>query len=196
MNQRTYSELCQYSTFEDRFHYLQLHGAVGHDTFGFDRYLNQDFYRSREWRMFRDKIIVRDMGRDLGVPDHEITDWVVRNGKLIRPRIIIHHINPITKEDVLEHRECLLDAHIVTNRSISAGTIARTAVLLLALTNQVLSALGKPVLPIESAQLEQLVSVGITTVASLVAWWKNNSFTQEALAADVEYERQRKLNGK
>ena len=75
-------------------------------------------------------------------------------------------------------------------------TIARTAVLLLALTNQVLSALGKPVLPIESAQLEQLVSVGITTVASLVAWWKNNSFTQEALAADVEYERQRKLNGK
>lgn len=77
-----------------------------------------------------------------------------------------------------------------------AHTIARTAVLLLALTNQVLSALGKPVLPIESAQLEQLVSVGITTVASLVAWWKNNSFTQEALAADVEYERQRKLNGK
>lgn len=89
-----------------------------------------------------------------------------------------------------------MKAHIVTNRSISAGTIARTAVLLLALTNQVLSALGKPVLPIESAQLEQLVSAGITTVASLVAWWKNNSFTQEALAADVEYERQRKLNGK
>lgn len=113
MNQRTYSELCQYSTFEDRFHYLQLHGAVGHDTFGFDRYLNQDFYQSREWRMFRDKIIVRDMGCDLGVPDHEITDWVVRNGKLIRPRIIIHHINPITKEDVLEHRECLLDPNNV-----------------------------------------------------------------------------------
>lgn len=89
-----------------------------------------------------------------------------------------------------------MNAHIVTNRSISAGTIARTAVLLLALTNQMLSALGKPVLPIKSAQLEQLVSVGITTVASLVAWWKNNSFTQEALAADVEYERQRKLNGK
>lgn len=109
MNQRTYSELCQYSTFGDRFHYLQLHGAVGHDTFGFDRYLNQDFYQSREWRMFRDKIIVRDMGCDLGVPDHEITDWVVRGGRLIRPRITIHHITPITKEDVLEHRECLLD---------------------------------------------------------------------------------------
>ena len=70
------------------------------------------------------------------------------------------------------------------------------AVLLLALTNQVLSALGKPVLPIESAQLEQLVSVGITTVASLVAWWKNNSFTQEAIAADAEYDRLRKRNGK
>ena len=84
-NHRTYSELSQYATFEDRFHYLQLHGAVRHDTFGFDRYLNQDFYQSREWRMFRDKIIVRDMGCDLGVPDHEITDWVIRNGKIIRP---------------------------------------------------------------------------------------------------------------
>ena len=88
MNQRTYTELCQYATFEDRFHYLQLHGAVGHDTFGFDRYLNQDFYQSREWRMFRDKIIVRDMGRDLGVPDHEITDWVVRDGRTT------HHHSP------------------------------------------------------------------------------------------------------
>lgn len=93
MNQRTYSELCQYATFEDRFHYLQLHGVVGHDTFGFDRYLNQDFYQSREWRQFRDKIIVRDMGCDLAHPEHEITDWVIRNGKPIRPRIIIHHLN-------------------------------------------------------------------------------------------------------
>jgi hypothetical protein len=84
-NHRTYSELSQYATFEDRFHYLQLHGTVRHDTFGFDRYLNQDFYQSREWRMFRDKIIVRDMGCDLGVPDHEITDWVIRNEKIIRP---------------------------------------------------------------------------------------------------------------
>lgn len=84
-NHRTYSELNQYATFEDRFHYLQLHGTVRHDTFGFDRYLNQDFYQSREWRMFRDKIIVRDIGCDLGVPDHEITDWVIRNGKIIRP---------------------------------------------------------------------------------------------------------------
>ena len=67
---------------------------------------------------------------------------------------------------------------------ISAATIARTACLLLALTNQLLSACGKPVLPIESQTVEQLVTAGITTVAALVSWWKNNSFTREALAAD------------
>ena len=68
--------------------------------------------------------------------------------------------------------------------NISAATIARTAVLLLALANQVLSAVGKPVLPIESENLEQLVTAGITCAAALVAWWKNNSFTQEALQGD------------
>lgn len=100
---KTYTELCQYATFEDRFHYLQLHGTVGYDTFGFDRWLNQNFYQSREWRQFRDRIIVRDAGCDLACKDHEITDWVIRNGKPIRPRIIIHHLNPLTKEDVLQH---------------------------------------------------------------------------------------------
>ena len=73
---------------------------------------------------------------------------------------------------------------IMSNYHISAGTIARTACLLLALTNQVLSACGKPVLPIESATVEQLVTAGITTVAALVAWWKNNSFTVAAIQAD------------
>lgn len=79
-----------------------------------------------------------------------------------------------------------MNAHITENNTpaITAGTIARTACLLLALTNQVLSALGKPVLPIESAQLEQIVTTGITTVAALVAWWENNSFTPEAIHAD------------
>jgi len=72
----------------------------------------------------------------------------------------------------------------MTNNKISAGTIARTAVLALALTNQVLSALGKPVLPIESATVEQLVTAGITTVAALISWWKNNSFTSDAIRAD------------
>ena len=75
--------------------------------------------------------------------------------------------------------------------TISAGTIARTACLLLALTNQILSACGKPVLPIESATVEQLVTAGITTVAALIAWWKNNSFTQAALAADEVYEQKK-----
>ena len=72
----------------------------------------------------------------------------------------------------------------MTNNKISAGTIARTACLLLALANQVLSALGKPVLPIESATVEQLVTAGITTVAALISWWKNNSFTSDAIRAD------------
>lgn len=73
--------------------------------------------------------------------------------------------------------------------TISAGTIARTACLLLALANQVLSALGKPVLPIESATVEQLVTAGITTVTALIAWWKNNSFTAAALEADKTFDR-------
>lgn len=76
--------------------------------------------------------------------------------------------------------------------TISAGTIARTACLLLALTNQVLSALGKPVLPIESGTLEQLISTGFTTVSALVNWWFNNSFTKEAIQADAEFERLKK----
>ena len=72
----------------------------------------------------------------------------------------------------------------MSNYKISAATIARTACLLLALTNQVLSAMGKPVLPIESSTVEQLVTAGITTVTALVAWWSNNSFTQAAIQAD------------
>lgn len=75
------------------------------------------------------------------------------------------------------------------NYKISTGTLARTAVLLLALTNQVLSALGKPVLPIESQTVEQLVTAGITTVTALVSWWNNNSFTAAAIQADAELER-------
>lgn len=86
---RTYSELCQLSTFEDRFDYLRLNGSVGKDTFGFDRYLNQQFYRSSEWKRIRDRVILRDNGCDLGVEGYEI-----------RGRILIHHINPISVEDI------------------------------------------------------------------------------------------------
>ena len=85
-----------------------------------------------------------------------------------------------------------MNAHITTPRTVSAATLARTAVLALALINQILSAAGKPVLPIESAQLEQLISTGFTTVSALVNWWFNNSFTKEAIQADAAFERLRK----
>ena len=78
------------------------------------------------------------------------------------------------------------------NNKISAGTITRTAVLLLALTNQILSACGKPILPIESATVEQLVTTGLTVAAALAGWWKNNSFTPEAIEADGYLEKLRK----
>ena len=84
-----------------------------------------------------------------------------------------------------------MNAHITT-RTVSGATLARTAVLALALINQVLSACGKPLLPIDSTQLKQLISTGFTTVSALVNWWFNNSFTQAALAGDEEYERAKK----
>lgn len=96
---RTYSELITLPTFEDRFKYLQLNGAVGRDTFGFDRYLNQYIYqRSQRWKSVRDKIIVRDNGCDLGV-----------EGYSIYGRIIIHHMNPISVEDILSDRDWIFD---------------------------------------------------------------------------------------
>ena len=82
-----------------------------------------------------------------------------------------------------------MKAHTYNAPTISAGTIVRTVCLLLALANQVLSALGKPVLPIESATVEQLVTAGITTVTALIAWWMNNSFTAAALEADKTFDR-------
>lgn len=96
---RTYSELITLPTFEERFKYLQLNGAVGRDTFGFDRYLNQYIYqRSQRWKSVRDKIIVRDNGCDLGV-----------EGYSIYGRIIIHHMNPISVEDILSDRDWIFD---------------------------------------------------------------------------------------
>ena len=93
---RTYSELISLPTFEERFRYLQLKGAVGKDTFGFDRYLNQQFYRSAEWKKIRDQVIVRDNGCDLGIED-----------RAIYGKILIHHMNPITEQDVLRHSDLL-----------------------------------------------------------------------------------------
>ena len=95
---RTYSELIKIPTFIERFRYLKLNGRVGEDTFGFDRYLNQEFYRSYEWRRLRNEIIVRDCGCDLGIEDREIFD-----------RVFIHHMNPISAEDILQHSDLLLN---------------------------------------------------------------------------------------
>lgn len=97
-NIRTYSELIELPTFEERFRYLKLNGAVGQDTFGFDRYLNQVFYRSKEWKKIRDYIIIRDNGCDLAMGDREIYD-----------RIYIHHMNPIAIDDILHESEFLLN---------------------------------------------------------------------------------------
>lgn len=95
---RTYSELITLPTFEERYQYLRLGGKVGEETFGFDRYLNQIFYKSQEWRSIRDYVITRDQGCDLGIEDREIFG-----------RILIHHMNPISVEDILHRSEYLLD---------------------------------------------------------------------------------------
>lgn len=98
MSIRTYSELITLPTFEERFRYLQLGGKVGEDTFGHDRYLNQMFYTSDKWRRIRRDVIVRDNGCDLGIQDREIHGL-----------IIIHHMNPITIEDIINRSEFLLN---------------------------------------------------------------------------------------
>ena len=98
MSIRTYSELIRLPTFEERFRYLQLSGSVGKETFGFDRYINQNFYRSSAWKRVRDRVIIRDNGCDLGIED-----------RIIYGRILIHHMNPITDEDILNLTGILLN---------------------------------------------------------------------------------------
>ena len=97
-NIRTYSELIKLPTFEERYRYLKLDGKVGEETFGFDRYLNQIFYKSKEWRSVRNHVILRDNGCDLGI-----------EGREIHGRILIHHMNPITKEDILNRTDFLMN---------------------------------------------------------------------------------------
>lgn len=95
---RTYSELIKLKTFKDRFEYLKLDGIVGEETFGFDRYMNQIFYKSREWTSVRRAVIIRDNGCDLGVEGYEI------HGK-----ILIHHMNPINLSDIVHKTDELLN---------------------------------------------------------------------------------------
>lgn len=98
MNIRRYSELIKLPTFEERFEYLRLDGQVGVDTFGSDRYLNQIFYKSPEWKKIRDEIIIRDQCCDLAMSGYDI-----------HGPVLIHHLNPITKEDILSGTDLLLN---------------------------------------------------------------------------------------
>ena len=129
MSIKTYSELILLPTFEERFKYLQLNGRVGDDTFGFDRYINQKFYRSAEWKRIRDYIIIRDSGCDLAVDGYEI-----------HGRILIHHRNPITISDIKFSTEYLMNPdylicvthnthnaiHYGDEKQIITGPIVRT----------------------------------------------------------------------
>lgn len=98
MRIRTYSELRRIESFEERYDYLQLRGEVGRATFGFERYMNQRFYTSREWKHIRNQVIARDEGLDLGIEGYEIYD-----------RIIIHHMNPMTPDNLKHGDEDILD---------------------------------------------------------------------------------------
>ncbi len=95
---RTFRELKRLRTFLERYEYLQLRGVVGNSVFGYDRYLNQNIYRSKRWKQARDSVIIRDNGCDLGIEDYRIAG-----------RIVIHHMNPLTLDDVEQERSCIFD---------------------------------------------------------------------------------------
>lgn len=97
-NNKRYSELVQLQTFDERYDYLKLNGEVGIDTFGPNRIFNQKFYRSKEWKRVRDEVIIRDGACDLGIPGKEITG-----------KIYIHHMNPITMDDISDSSDLLLN---------------------------------------------------------------------------------------
>lgn len=105
---RTYEELAKRDTFLGRARYAMLDGVVGVATFGFDRYLNQEFYASREWKQARDIAIIRDGGCDLGIPGREVHD-----------RLLVHHMNPIRKEDLFPFNEDLLNPDYLICVSVS-----------------------------------------------------------------------------
>lgn len=108
MKIRTYSDLLSLKTFRDRYEYLSLGGVVGKETFGFDRFMNQAFYKSPEWKSVRDFVIVRDNGCDLGVEGHEI-----------RGTIYIHHMNPILPKDIETQSDFLLNPEFLITTILS-----------------------------------------------------------------------------
>lgn len=103
---RSYSELRRLKTFEERFQYLSLKGIVGEHTFGFDRWINQQFYTSREWHSIRDVVIIRDDGCDLGISGYEIST-----------RLLIHHMNPVSVENIANGEEWILDPEFLITTS-------------------------------------------------------------------------------
>ena len=110
---RTYYELSRIKNFEDRFKYLKLHGSVGDSTFGFDRYMNQLFYRSKEWKAVRDFVIVRDGGCDLGI-----------SGREIQSTILVHHMNPLLPEDIKTSSQLLLEPeYLITTIQVTHNAI-------------------------------------------------------------------------
>lgn len=117
MTIKTYSELRRYDTFDERLNYLKLYGDVGRSTFGFDRYINQRFYTSYEWKRARQEVIVRDNGCDLGVRGHEIHVYM-----------LIHHINPMSVEDIVHGEDWIFDPEYLvttcanTHNAIHFGT--------------------------------------------------------------------------
>lgn len=104
---KTYSELSHLRTLEDRFDYLSLGSTIGMSTFGFERYLNQRFYQSREWKQARSQVIVRDLGMDFGIEDFPI-----------RGNIYVHHMNPLTMHDIEEGTDNLLDPEFLISCSL------------------------------------------------------------------------------
>lgn len=108
MSIKTYSELISLPTFKERFEYLKIGGTVGKETFGYDRYLNQILYRSDEWRKFRRNIIIRDNGKDLACDDYDIFG-----------KVLVHHIDPITVEDVLNRHPKIFDPENVISTSLN-----------------------------------------------------------------------------
>ena len=108
MMNKSYLEMIQLPTFEERYEYLKLGGLVGEETFGYDRYLNQVLYRSPEWKRFRRDIILRDNGCDLACDGYDIIG-----------KILIHHINPITIDDITNRNVCLFDPNNVISTSLN-----------------------------------------------------------------------------
>ena len=105
---RTYSELSKLGTFRERFQYLKLSGSIGTDTFGFDRYLNQLFYKSKEWKKVKDEVIIRDNGCDLGIDGYDIYE-----------RIYVHHMNPVTVDDIRNRSEFLLNPEYLITTTLN-----------------------------------------------------------------------------